>query len=408
MSDVMSDLMSEAIIEKSETPKYKNKLSDNSSSDIWVSAEELIQAIRQGEMVVLVDDEDRENEGDLVMAAHFVTPWHINFMAQHGRGLICLPISEERSRQLRLPLMVERNNAPLQTKFTVSIEARHGVTTGISCEDRARTIQAAISAQARPEDIVMPGHVFPLIAEPGGVLVRAGHTEAACDLAMLAGLEPAGVIVEILNEDGTMARRPALEVFAKQHGLKMGSIASLIDYRLLHEQSIKQVHEQDVVTEFGTFRLHMYKDLHSDAIHTALVHGCVSPEEPTAVRVHAPCPAQDLLSLKLGSSENKNECRWSLDKSLSYISKQESGVLICLGNYPSSEMLLQRLQAVGDFNAETTGESSASRSVGIGGQILRDLNVGKMRLLSRKARYVALSGFNLEITEYIEPSNFMS
>src|SRR5690554_5976870 len=250
------------------------------------TTEEIIEDIKAGKLVILMDDEDRENEGDLIMAAECVTPAAINFMARYGRGLICLTLTEERCQQLRLPLMVDQNNSPYATNFTVSIEAAEGVTTGISAADRARTVQAAVAKDAKPSDLVMPGHIFPLKAKPGGVLNRAGHTEAGCDLARLAGFEPAAVIVEILNEDGTMARRDDLFKFAREHNLKIGTVADLIAYRIKHERTVERVAETELPTEYGNFRLYAYQDTVSNAMHFALVRGSVMPDEPVLVRVH--------------------------------------------------------------------------------------------------------------------------
>lgn len=251
------------------------------------SIEEIIEDLRQGKMVIVMDDEDRENEGDLLMAAAFARPEDINFMAKYGRGLICLTLTRERCQQLRLPLMVHNNKTPYTTNFTVSIEAAEGVTTGISAADRALTIQCAVAKNAQPGDLVQPGHVFPLMAQAGGVLNRAGHTEAGCDLAHLAGVEPAAVIVEILNDDGSMARRPDLEVFASQHNLKIGTIADLIHYRIHHENTLERISECAYPTEFGDFRLYAYQDRNDDNVHMALVMGDISSEEPVLVRVHA-------------------------------------------------------------------------------------------------------------------------
>jgi 3,4-dihydroxy 2-butanone 4-phosphate synthase/GTP cyclohydrolase II len=262
------------------------------------SVEEIIADIRAGRMVILMDDEDRENEGDLVMAATHVRPEDINFMASHGRGLICLTLTRKRCEQLALPLMVQSNLSSHATNFTVSIEAASGVTTGISAADRARTIQAAVAADAQPRDIVQPGHIFPLMAQPGGVLTRAGHTEAGCDLARLAGLEPAAVIVEILKEDGSMARRPDLEVYARQHGLKIGTIEDLIRYRIENEKTVERVASSDLATEHGIFRVHAYHDSIDGAVHLALVMGDLDPDEPTLVRVQLQHTLSDLIDVK--------------------------------------------------------------------------------------------------------------
>ncbi|MBT8122705.1 MAG: 3,4-dihydroxy-2-butanone-4-phosphate synthase, partial [Gammaproteobacteria bacterium] len=258
------------------------------------TTEEIIEDIRAGRMVILMDDEDRENEGDLVMAASLVRPEDINFMASHGRGLICLTLTRDRCKQLALPLMVPTNRSIHSTNFTVSIEAATGVTTGISAADRARTVQAAVAQAATSDDIVQPGHIFPLMAQPGGVLTRAGHTEAGCDLARLAGLEPAAVIVEILKEDGSMARRPDLELYAKQHNLKMGTIEDLIRYRIENEKTVEHVAENDLATDHGVFRVHAYHDTVDDSVHLALVMGEINPEEPTLVRVQVQNTLSDL------------------------------------------------------------------------------------------------------------------
>ena len=258
------------------------------------TAEELIEDIRAGKMVILMDDEDRENEGDIIIASECVTAEHINFMARFARGLICMPMTRERCELLKLPLMAPRNGSGFGTKFTVSIEAAEGVTTGISAADRARTVQAAVARNAVAEDIVSPGHIFPLMAQPGGVLARAGHTEAACDLARMAGFEPSGVICEIMNDDGTMARRPELEAFAELHGLKIGTIADLIHYRLIHERTVERISEQPLDTELGQFNLVTYRDGVEDTAHMALTLGTICAEEPTLVRVHNMDPLRDL------------------------------------------------------------------------------------------------------------------
>ncbi|GAA5217402.1 bifunctional 3,4-dihydroxy-2-butanone-4-phosphate synthase/GTP cyclohydrolase II [Corallincola platygyrae] len=363
------------------------------------SIEELIEDIRQGKMVILMDDEDRENEGDFVMAAEKVTPEAINFMATHGRGLICLPMDKKRAMRLNLPLMVDNNNAQYSTAFTVSIEAAEGVTTGISAADRAKTVQAAVAPDAHASDLVQPGHIFPLIAEEGGVLTRAGHTEASCDLARLAGFESAAVIVEILNEDGTMARRPELEVLAKKQGIKMGTIADLIEYRNLNETTIERVAQCHLPTAYGEFELITYRDIIDDQLHFALVKGEVSPDEPTLVRVHLQSFMNDILLSDRAATRS-----WPLEKAFSKIS-EEGGVIVLLGREESNEELLAHLKT---FEKEDKGEQPAaakwqgtSRRVGIGSQILADLNVHKMRLLSSPKRYHALAGFGLEVVEYL-------
>lgn len=352
---------------------------------------ELIEDIRQGKMVVLMDDEDRENEGDLVMAASCVRPEDVNFMAREGRGLICLTLSQARCKQLNLPLMVNNNNAQHGTNFTMSIEAAEGVTTGISAADRARTIQAAVAPNAKPADIVQPGHIFPLMAEPGGVLHRAGHTEAGCDLARLAGLEPSAMIVEIMNEDGTMARRPDLEKFAEKHQLKIGTIADLIHYRLFHEKTVERVSEETIQTIHGEFQALVYKDLVDNETHLALLTGTMKDENnPPVVRAQYLDVWRDALGVEL-----PDRFSWSTQKSLSYIAKTGNGVLLMLGHSMSSQ---DQFTLMG--NVMTQNE--ASKRIGTGSQIMRDLGISKMRLLSSPMRFNALSGFDLEIVEYIE------
>src|SRR5574343_335794 len=288
--------------------------------------EELVADIRAGKMVILMDDEDRENEGDLVIAATHVRPEDINFMITHARGLVCLTLSRDRCQQLNLPLMVDANGAQHGTNFTLSIEAANGITTGISAAERAHTIQTAVAAHAKPADIVQPGHIFPLMAQPGGVLHRAGHTEAGCDLARLAGLEPSSVIVEILNEDGTMARRPDLEVFAEKHGLKIGTIADLIHYRMTNEQTVERLSQQTIDTEYGPLQLYRYQEQGSPDIHLALVKG--EPKEgTTTVGVHGFNPTRDLLKLK----KQDASATWNLDRALKEIANSERGVLVWIG-----------------------------------------------------------------------------
>lgn len=362
------------------------------------SVQELVDDLRAGRMVILMDDEERENEGDLVMAAEHVTPEAINFMARHARGLICLTLTQERCHQLDLPLMVGRNGTALGTNFTVSIEAAEGVTTGISAADRARTIQMAVAPAARPADIVQPGHVFPLMAQPGGVLHRAGHTEAGCDLTRLAGLEPAAVIVEIMNEDGTMARRPDLEKFAEQHHLKMGTIADLIQYRMVHEKTVELVSDNVLPTTYGDFRLLAFRDVVDELIHVALVKGTITSEALTTVRVHQIDPLRDLMGATIDGRSG-----WSMHRSLEALAEAEAGVVIVLGqDYVSSSML----DHIGDFfggKRRTLNQSGpAYRNIGTGSQILRELGVRRMRLLSSPMRFNALSGFDLEIVEYVE------
>lgn len=364
------------------------------------SIEEIIEDIRQGKMVVLMDDEDRENEGDLIMAADLVTPEAINFMATYGRGLICMPMTQARCEQLKLPLMVEKNTEQFQTSFTVSIEASTGVTTGISAADRARTVQVAASVNAKPADIVMPGHIFPLMAKEGGVLNRAGHTEAGVDLARLAGREPCGVIVEILNPDGTMARRPDLEKFCAEHGLKMGTIADLIEYRNLHETTIERVAECQMPTHHGDFKLITYRDTIDNKVHFVMQAGEVQADQATAVRVHLHNPFSDLLG-----SDRLGKMSWPLDQALKKIA-EEKGVLVLLSTDDSADALIEQVKAFARADRGDTikakGAEPVSRTVGVGSQILADLGVGKMRLLSSPKRYHALSGFGLEVVEYID------
>ncbi len=362
--------------------------------------QEIIEDIRQGKMVVLMDDEDRENEGDLLMAASCVKAGDINFMARFGRGLICLTLTREKCEQLSLPLMVHNNGAQYSTNFTVSIEAAQGVTTGISAEDRAKTVQVAVAENASSDDLVQPGHIFPLMAQPGGVLTRAGHTEAGCDLAKLAGHEAAAVIVEILNEDGTMARRSDLELFAKEHDLKMGTIADLIEYRAINEKTVQQVDSCNWPTEFGDFRLHWFKDTIDEQLHFALVKGEPEPEQATLVRVHmADTQFDRLFGVRNGQHS------WSLGKALSHVAKEDCGVILVLAGHETPESLLANLE---QFAREDQGEAviainpkSGSRTIGIGSQILNELGVCKMKLMSEAKKYHALSGFNLEVVEYV-------
>ena len=365
------------------------------------SAQEIIDDIKAGKMVILMDDEDRENEGDLIIAAEHISAEAINFMATHGRGLICLTMTQERCEQLDLPLMVKNNGAAFSTNFTMSIEASKGVTTGISAADRARTVQAAIAKGAVPSDIVQPGHIFPIMAQPGGVLTRAGHTEAGCDLARLAGLEASSVIVEILNADGTMARRPDLEVFAKEHDIKIGTIADLIEYRNLNETTIEKVAKCKLPTEHGEFDLVTYKDTIDGQLHYVLIKGEIKAQEPTLVRVHLQSTFNDILL-----SDRSADRSWGLSGAMAYIAKND-GVLVILGKQESTEELEATVKA---FAAADAGENvtprkfqGTSRTVGVGSQILADLGIEQMRLMSRPKKYHALSGFHLEVIDYIEP-----
>jgi 3,4-dihydroxy 2-butanone 4-phosphate synthase/GTP cyclohydrolase II len=357
------------------------------------SIEELIEDIRAGKMVILMDDEDRENEGDLIIASECVTAEHINFMARFARGLICMPMTRERCETLKLPLMAPRNGSGFGTKFTVSIEAAEGVTTGISAADRARTVQAAAAKNAKADDIVSPGHIFPLMAQPGGVLARAGHTEAACDLARMGGFEPSGVICEIMNDDGTMARRPELEVFAAEHGIKIGTIADLIHYRLIHERTVERVSEQVLDSELGTFNLVTYRDSLENDVHIALTLGAICADEPTLVRVHNMDPLRDLFMVNQPG-------RWSLRAAMAQVAKDGSGVVLLLGNPLTGPDLLAHLERQLGGDAKPANPTTYS-TVGAGSQILRDLGVRKMRLMSSPMKFNAISGFDLEVVEYL-------
>jgi 3,4-dihydroxy 2-butanone 4-phosphate synthase/GTP cyclohydrolase II len=354
---------------------------------------EIIAEFKAGRMVVLVDEEDRENEGDLILAADFVTPEAINFMARFGRGLVCMPITAEHAARLNLAPMVARNRSVHGTNFTVSIEAAEGVTTGISPADRAHTIRVAASPTAQAADIVQPGHVFPLIAQSGGVLVRAGHTEACCDLAKLAGLTPAAVLCEIINDDGTMARLPDLVPFARDHGLKIGAIADLIHYRNRTERVIERVAERPLSTAHGAFRLVVYRDKLSDATHLALVRGPISPESETLVRVHEPLSVMDLLDAASSSHS------WTIPDALAAIEAAGRGVVVLLHRTESAEELRRR--AVADAPPPPSATMDL-RNYGIGAQILRDLNVGRMRLLAKPRKMPSMAGFGLEVTGYEE------
>ena len=362
------------------------------------SIAELVEDLRAGKMIILMDDEDRENEGDLVMAAEHVTPEAINFMAKHARGLICLTLTQERCKQIDLPLMVGRNGTQLGTNFTVSIEAAEGVTTGISAADRAKTVQVAVARNARPSDIVQPGHIFPLMAQPGGVLHRAGHTEAGCDLARMAGKEPAAVIVEIMNDDGTMARRPDLEKFAELHGLKIGTIADLIEYRMTNEKTVELVSDNQLPTWYGDFRLLAFRDTVDNMTHVALVKGKPEPEQVTTVRVHQVDPLRDLMSAKINGRTG-----WNMHRVLEELSGSEAGVVIILGqDYASNHMQGMIEEYFSGKRRPVSSSGPAYRNIGTGSQILRELGVRRMRLLSSPMRFNALSGFDLEIVEYVE------
>ena len=364
------------------------------------SIQEIIEDFRQGKMVVLMDDEDRENEGDLIIAAEKVRPEDINFMAKHARGLVCLTLTRDRCRQLKLPLMVETSGSPFGCNFTVSIEASTGVTTGISAADRARTIQAAVAPDAKPEDIIQPGHIFPVMANDGGVLRRAGHTEAGCDLAKLAGLTPASAICEIMNEDGSMARKDDLEKFAAQHNLKIGTIMDLIHYRIANEKTIERVQEYTMQTEHGEFGVYCYRDLIKEGspVHLALVKGDIRQDEPTLARVLVADTVRDLLGIA-----NPVQPSWSLHKAMERINQEGKGVVVVLANEKGSNDVMSRLATIdklSDQDIQAPAPHGIYLNVGTGSQILRDVGVGKMRLLSYPTKY-AISGFDLEVVEYI-------
>lgn len=369
-------------------------LPDSAISPVSVIIEEL----RAGRMVVLVDEEDRENEGDLVMAAEFVTPEAINFMVTHGRGLVCLTLTEQRCRQLELPLMSNRNGTPYGTNFTVSIEAAEGVETGISVADRARTIQVAVARDAKPEDLVQPGHIFPLRAVPGGVLVRAGHTEAGCDLTAMAGLTPAAVICEILKPDGTMARLPDLIEYSREHNLKIGTIADLIQYRSENESVVERVGARSIETPWGVFEAVAYRDTVAGRPHLALISGKVDPASETLVRVHEPTSVLDVLDL--GSPGHS----WGVGQALQAIQAATAGVMVFLNCDTDSAHIFEQITAwSGSPQTPACRESGRMdlRTYGMGAQILRDLNVGQMRLLARPRKMPSIMpGFGLDVTGY--------
>jgi 3,4-dihydroxy 2-butanone 4-phosphate synthase/GTP cyclohydrolase II len=362
------------------------------------SIDEILADIRAGRMVVIMDDEDRENEGDLVMAAECTRAEDVNFMARYGRGLICLTLTRDRCRQLRLPLMVSDTNQSHSTNFTVSIEAAEGVTTGISAHDRAQTIKAAVKRDARAEDLRQPGHIFPLMAQPGGVLTRAGHTEAGCDLARLAGMEPAAVIVEILNEDGTMARRPDLEMFAKHHNLKIGTIADLIRYRLEKEQSIERIAEQQIETQFGPFRMRCYEDHVNRTVHLALIRGDLQASDAPLVRVHLKDTLRDVVGIR------DDVLGWPLRSAMERIANEGTGVIVILRPEETPRDLMEAVAAIShpDTIGNRPGGAKVLRTYGIGAQILRDLGVHRMRVLSAPKQMHGLSGFDLEVIEYVD------
>lgn len=363
------------------------------------TTEEILEDLAAGKMVIIVDDEDRENEGDLLMVASLTRPEDINFMVKEGRGLVCLTLTRERCKQLNLPLMISATDEAHRTNFTVSIEAAEGVTTGISAYDRAHTIRTAVAPNAKPSDIEQPGHIFPLMAQPGGVLTRAGHTEAGCDLARLAGFEPAATIVEILNEDGTMARRPDLERFAEKHGLKIGTIEDLIRYRVQNEKTVERVFERDVNTECGQFRLVAFRELAKHDVHLALVKGEIRPDDPVLVRVHLENELCDLLALR------EPGCGWPLRSAMRSIEAAGSGVVVILRELGQAQNLLQRLKAFETppvVQDNTPSSPTELKTYGIGAQILSDLGVRRMRVMSAPKRFHGIAGFGLEIVEYVQ------
>ena len=357
--------------------------------------EEIVAEMRAGRMVILVDEEDRENEGDLVLAADHVTPDAINFMARFGRGLICLTLTRERCERLQLPPMVARNGTKMGTAFTVSIEAAEGVTTGISAADRARTVQAAVAPHAKASDLVQPGHIFPLQAVDGGVLMRAGHTEAGCDLAAMAGCSPSAVICEVMKDDGTMARLPDLQLFAAEHGIKIGTIADLIEYRSRNESLVEKVGSRSVQTAWGEFTAHAFRDGPSGNVHLALVRGQWDAQAEVPVRVHEPLSVLDALEV------NRSMHSWSLDTSLAYIARQGQGVAVLLNCGESGAQLLEQFE--GKARAAQAPERGRMdlRTYGVGAQILRDVGVVRMRLMGQPRRLPSMAGYGLEITGYI-------
>jgi 3,4-dihydroxy 2-butanone 4-phosphate synthase/GTP cyclohydrolase II len=359
--------------------------------------DEILEDLRRGKMAVIMDDEDRENEGDLIMAADCVRPQDVNFMARYGRGLICLTLTRERCRQLRLPLMVSDTDSTHRTNFTLSIEAAEGVTTGISAHDRAHTVKTAVASNARPEDLRQPGHIFPLMAQPGGVLTRAGHTEAGCDLARLAGFSAAAMIVEILNDDGTMARRPDLELFAKTHDLKIGTIADLIRYRLKNERSVERIYEDTVDTEHGSFNLSCYEDHVNKTVHIALVKGDLNSALPPLVRVHIKDTLRDVVGV------HNERLGWPLRAAMRRVASEPSGVIVILRPEETPREFMDSVRLL-DAKAVNTRHPGATviRTYGIGAQILKDLGLKRMRVLSAPKQLQGLAAFDLEVTSYVD------
>jgi 3,4-dihydroxy 2-butanone 4-phosphate synthase/GTP cyclohydrolase II len=357
--------------------------------------EDIVADMAAGKIVILIDEEDRENEGDLVLAADHVSAEAINFMARFGRGLICLTLTRERCERLQLPPMALRNGDKKGTAFTVSIEAAEGVSTGISAADRARTVQAAVAKNAQVDDLVQPGHIFPLQAVDGGVLMRAGHTEAGCDLAAMAGCSPASVICEIMNDDGTMARLPDLLIFAQAHGLKIGTIADLIEHRSRHESLIEKIGTRTLQTAFGEFTAHAFKDKPSQGVHMALVKGQWAADETVAARVHEPLSVFD--ALEVGRTMHS----WSLDQSLQHVAAEGRGVVVLLNCGESGAQLLAQFEGTAKASHAPERGRMDLRSYGIGAQILRDCGVHKMRLMGNPRRMPSMTGYGLEIAGYI-------
>jgi 3,4-dihydroxy 2-butanone 4-phosphate synthase/GTP cyclohydrolase II len=366
-----------------------------SSAPVAISpVQDIVADLRAGRMVILVDEEDRENEGDLVLASDHVTPEAINFMARFGRGLICLTLTRERCERLQLPPMATRNGTKHATAFTVSIEAAEGVTTGISAADRARTVQAAVKKDARPEDLVQPGHIFPLQAVDGGVLMRAGHTEAGCDLAAMAGLTPSSVICEIMKDDGTMARLPDLQVFAAEHGLKIGTIADLIEYRSRHESLVRKIGSRPLKTAYGEFTAHAWQDTPSQGLHLALVMGQWQPQDVVPVRVHEPLSVLD--ALEVGRTMHS----WSLDAALGHMAREGRGVVVLLNAGESAAQLLAQFEGTARSAQAPERGRMDLRTYGIGAQIIRECGVQRMTLLGTPRRMPSMTGYGLEVAGY--------
>jgi 3,4-dihydroxy 2-butanone 4-phosphate synthase/GTP cyclohydrolase II len=361
--------------------------------------DEILADLKAGRIVILVDEEDRENEGDLVLAADHVSPEAINFMARFGRGLICLTLTREHCERLRLPPMVARNGTKMGTAFTVSIEAAEGVTTGISAADRARTVQAAVAKNAAPHDLVQPGHIFPLQAVDGGVLMRAGHTEAGCDLAGMAGLTPAAVICEIMKDDGTMARLPDLQLFAAEHGLKIGTIADLIEHRSRNESLVQKIGQRPLNTAFGEFTAHAFRDKPSQGVHLALVKGGWSGDDVVPVRVHEPLSVLD--ALEVGRPMHS----WSLDTSLAHIARAGKGVAVLLNCGETGEQLLAQFEGTAKPSQAPERGKMDLRTYGIGAQILRECGVQRMNLMGPTRRMPSMAGYGLEVVSHLNPAS---